>query len=221
MPLLFSRGLLRTLIVMSGSRLHETSVLHFVAFMAAAMTSFEESSTYWGMFPTLAFEDTVTVTGGCLKRGAQVAVRRFHGRLFVLVVNSEWVSQAALGASRSRSGIRRTCSIDKLRECAIERAQMAVVPLSALEDDPMKELEQHCESGALGPPPSKRRRLPLAGLPPACVHVPAHLVDRSRAGARLRTLQSRFTWVHGRPRGLLSLCCLHRCPRSLLTCATS
>jgi hypothetical protein len=144
--------------------------------MVAAMTSFEESSAYWGMFPTLAFEDAVTVTGGCLKRGAQVAVRRFHGRLFVLVENSEWVSQAALGASRSRSGIRRTCSIDKLRECAIERAQMAVVPLSALEDDPMKELEQHYESGALGPPPSKRRRLPLAGLPPACVRVPAHLV---------------------------------------------
>ena len=128
------------------------------------------------MFPTLEFKDTVTVTGGCLKRGAQVAVRRFHGRLFVLVENSEWVSQAALGASRSRSGIRRTCSIDKLRECAVERAQMVVMPLSALEDDPTKELEQRCESGALGPPPSKRRRLPLAGLPPACVHVPAHLV---------------------------------------------
>ena len=167
---------------MSGSRLHETSVLQFVAFMVAAMTSFDESSTYWGMLPTLAFQDTVTVTGGCLKRGAQVVVHRYHGRLYVLVENSEWVSQASLGASRSRSGIRRTCSIDKLRGRAIERAQMAVAPLSALEDDPMKELEQRCESGALEPPPSKRRRLPLAGLPPACVRVPAHLVAPLASG---------------------------------------
>ena len=76
-----SRGLVLKLIAMIGSRVHENSVLHFVPFMAAPMTSFGQAATYWGMFPALDFQETVTVTGGCLERGAQVPVQQFIGWL--------------------------------------------------------------------------------------------------------------------------------------------
>ena len=83
-----SRGLMRIPIAMIASRILANSVLHFVPFMAAPMTSFGVSATYWGMFPSLDFEETVTVTGGRLGLGAQVPVQKFlwpivysHGQL--------------------------------------------------------------------------------------------------------------------------------------------
>ncbi len=128
------------------------------------------------MFPEVQFQDTVTVTGGCLKRGQPVTVHRVDGIMYVLMEKSEWVSHASVGASRSRTAIRRTWCIDRLRERAIERAQLAVVPSSALADDPMRELEQHVESADQPEPPTKRRRVPLVGLPPTYVHVLVQLV---------------------------------------------
>ena len=80
------------------------------------------------------------MTGGCLKRGAQVAVHRMDGRMYVLIEKSDWVSQASRGTSRSRSRLGRTGTIDKLRVHAAERMLTAAAPASALADDPMCQL---------------------------------------------------------------------------------
>ena len=73
---------------------------HFVfVFMSVAMALCSTSETYWGMFLALEFQESVTVTGGCLKRGAQVAVHTIDGRMYVLMEKRDWVSQAARGTS--------------------------------------------------------------------------------------------------------------------------
>ena len=144
--------------------------------MSVEMSSYGTSATYWGMFPALDFQETVTVTGGCLKRGAQVAVHRMDGRIYVLMEMKDWVSQASRGTSRSRSRLGRTGTIDKLRAHAVERMLTAARPASALADDPMQQLEEHLGSFAEGARASKRSRLPLAGMSPGFVQVPARCV---------------------------------------------
>ena len=124
----------------------------------------------------LEFEESVTVTGGCLKRGAQAAVHRIDGRMYVLMEKTDWVSQAARGTSRSRSRLGRTGTIDKLRAHAIERMLKADAPASALADDPMRQLEEHLGTHAEGARPSKRSRVPLAGMSPGFVQARARLV---------------------------------------------
>ena len=42
-----------------------------------------------------------------MKRGAQVAVHRMDGRMYVLMEKKDWVSQASRGTSRSRSRLGR------------------------------------------------------------------------------------------------------------------
>ena len=148
-------------------------------FMSVEMSSYGTSATYWGMFLALDFQETVTVTGGCLKRGAQVAVHRMDGRMYVLMEKKDWVSQASRGTSRSRSRLGRTGTIDKLRAHAVERMLTAARPASALADDPMRQLEEHLGSFAEGARASKRSRLPLAGMSPGFVQVPARFVAPS------------------------------------------
>ena len=92
----------------------------------------------------------MTVAGGRLKRGAQVAVHRMDGRMYVLMEKKDWVSQASRGTSRSRSRLGRTGTIDKLRAHAVERMLTAARPASALADDPMRQLEEHLGSFAEG-----------------------------------------------------------------------
>ena len=111
--------------------------------MSVDMTSYGTSATYLGMFIALEFQEYVTVTGGCLKRVAQVAAHRIDGRMYVLMEKTDWVSQAARGTPRSRSRLGRTGTIDKLRAHAIERMLPAAAPVSALADDPMRQLEEH------------------------------------------------------------------------------
>jgi len=144
--------------------------------MSVAMTSYGTSETYWGMFPALEFQESVTVTGGCLKRGAQVAAHTIGGRMYVLMEKKDWVSQAARGTSRSRSRLGRTGTIDQLHAHAIERMRTAAAPVSALADDPMRQLEEHLGTFAEGARASKRSRLPLAGMSPDFVQVPARVV---------------------------------------------
>ena len=59
---------------------------------------------------------------------------------------------------------------------AIERMQLACAPASALAEDPMQELDEHLGTTIEDARPSKRRRLPLAGMSPGCVQVLARLV---------------------------------------------
>ena len=120
------------------------------------------------MFPSLVFGEAVIVTGCALKRGAQVEVQRIDGQLYVLMDKSEWACQAAMGTSRSRSGLRGPSCLDKLLAHAVTRMEAAAAVASALADDPMLELEEH-----LGPP-SKRRCRPLAAM--SRVQVLVHLV---------------------------------------------
>ena len=77
-------------------------------FMSVEMTSYGTSATYWGMMSDLGFQEIITVTGGCLKRGARVAVHRMDGIMYVLMEKSDWLSQSALGSSRSRTRIGRS-----------------------------------------------------------------------------------------------------------------
>ena len=98
------------------------------------------------------------------------------GRMYVLMEKKDWVSQASRGTSRSRSRLGRTGTIDKLRAHAVERMLTAARPASALADDPMRQLEEHLGSFAEGARASKRSRLPLAGMSPGFVQVPARVV---------------------------------------------
>jgi hypothetical protein len=67
-----------------------------------------------------------------LKRGAQVAVHRMDGRMYVLMEKKDWVGKAALGSSRSRSRLGRTGTIEKLRAHATERMLTTTGLASAL-----------------------------------------------------------------------------------------
>ena len=189
--------------------------------MVVTATSFGTQATYWGMFPTLDLQESVIVTGGRLKRGAPVVVHRIDGRLYVLIENSEWGSQAAMGSSRSPTGIRRTSCLGTVRAHAITIMQAASASASAMADDPMRELEQHHAPTAKQGPSSKRRRLPLAGIPLACAQVPYISWHQPAAGARRRTLLSRCMWCRGQLPDLVYLFWPPRCPCSLLLCATS
>ena len=148
----------------------------FCVSMSVAMTSYGTSETYWGMFPALEVQESVTVTGGCLKRGEQVAARRIDGRMYVLMEKKGWVSQAALGSSRPRSRLGRTATIDTLRAHATERMLTASAPGSALADEATRQLEEHLGTHAEGARPSKRSRVPLAGTSPGFVQELARLV---------------------------------------------
>ena len=118
------------------------------------------------------------MTGGCLKRGAQVAVHRIDGRMYVLMEKTDWVSQAARGSSRSRSRLGRTGTIEKLRAHATERMLTASGLASPLADEPMRQLEEHLGTHAEGDRPSKRSRVPLAGMSPVFVQVPFFFPSR-------------------------------------------
>ena len=115
-------------------------------------------------------EVAYVVTGCALKRGAQVQVETIDGQLYVRMDKSEWVCQAAMGTSRSRSGFRGPSCLDKLLAHAVMRMESAAAAASALADDPMQELEEH-----LGPR-SKRRRRRFPSLTLACIEVPVQLV---------------------------------------------
>jgi len=67
-------------------------------------------------------------------------------------------------------------TIDKLRAHAVERTLTAARPASALADDSMRQLEEHLGVFAEGAGASKRSRLPLAGMSPGFVQVPARCV---------------------------------------------
>ena len=83
---------------------------------------------------------------------------------------SEWGCQAAVGTSRSRSGLRGPSCLDKLLAHAVMRMESAAAAASALADDPMQGLEEH-----LGPR-SKRRCRRLPSMPLAGIEVLVHLV---------------------------------------------
>ena len=90
--------LLRLLFKSFVIRLERRRENHLVfVFMSVAMTSCGTSETYWGMFLALECQEYVTVTGGCLKRGAQVAARRIDGRMYVLMEKKDWGQPSSSG----------------------------------------------------------------------------------------------------------------------------
>ena len=107
----------------------------------APMSSLPALSNFRGMFPALNFREVVIVTGCALQRGAQVEVQRIDGQLYMLLDKSGWVCQAAMGTSRSRSGLRGSSCLDKLLAHAVTRREAAAAVASALADDPLLDLE--------------------------------------------------------------------------------
>jgi hypothetical protein len=102
--------------------------------------------------------------------------------MYVLMEKKDWVNQASRGTSRSRSRLGRTGTIDKLRAHAVERMLTAARPVSALADDPMRQMEEHSGTFAEGAWASKRSRLPLAGMSPGLVQALARVVAPSALG---------------------------------------
>ena len=100
--------------VLHASRLGEPVCLRALEDVQGASVA-SGGNKWMGSILSLAFVESVAVTGCCLKHPAPVTGKRIRGDIRVPMEKPDWVAQTAMGCARSRAALAQSRALDKLR----------------------------------------------------------------------------------------------------------